>query len=193
MTAADILPASATCIPCARAHARIVSDWPGGATLGEFGSCPFAVAEGFLAAAGLAFRATPFAVALFETDLLVAEAFDGAAFAAVSGSAALAVAGPVVTDFRVVACLGGAFLAVVFRTVAFRAAAFLVRPRRLEPFASLGAVDGVRVLALSGSAGTPVRARCFRLEVARSGLSVEVLPCDPKASATTASASSNVS
>src|SRR5680860_351640 len=71
ITAADILPASATCIPRDRAHARIVSDWPGGATLAGFGRCAVAfVRVAFLAATRFAFRPVPFAVALFETVLV---------------------------------------------------------------------------------------------------------------------------
>lgn len=198
ITAADILPASATCILRERAHARIVSDWPGGATLAGFGGCVFAfVAVAFLAATRFAFRPVPFAVALFEIVLVLAGAFDAAAFV-VPGSATVPdAAGPVATALRVVDFLDRAVFAAVLSTVAFRAAVFLTPARRLEPVASLGLAASVAVLVASGSADMALRPRAFRPDVAclawRVGWLVAALSLDPKASATTASASSNVS
>jgi hypothetical protein len=195
ITAADNLPASATCIPCDRAQARIASDWPRGATLAGVGDC---------ACSGLAFLAAtlfvftlPLALALFET-VLVAEAFDPAAFVAVPGSPMVPeVAGAVATALRVVDFLGGAFVVALFATVAVRAAAFLVAVRRLEPVASLGLAAPVAVSAAFGSAGAALFRPGLRADVAflsaRFGFLVAPLALASKASATTASASSKVS
>jgi len=198
ITAADILPASATCIPRERAHARIVSDWPRGATLAGFGGCAFAfVVVALLPATRFAFT-VPFAGALSETVLLLAGAFDAEAFVAVPGFAMVPdEADPVASALRVADFLGVAVFAAVLLTVAFRAAVFRAPAPRLEPFAPLGVAASVAVLAASGSADTARRPRSFWPDVAflvgRFGLLVALLLLDPKASATTASASSNVS
>jgi len=198
ITAVDILPASATCIPFERAHARIVSDCPEGATFVGFEGRAFAcLAVAFLAATRLGFGLFPFAVALLETGFLAAGAFDAAAFVADPGSATVTdVAAPLCAALRGVD-LGGEFLAVVFVTVALWEVAFPALTRRLVPFRSLVLPDSVAVLAASGSAGTAPGPRFLRPDVAclagRFGLMVEALPFVSKASATTARASSNVS
>ena len=199
ITAADILPASATCIPRERAHARIVTDWPGGATLAGFGGCAFAfVAVAFLAATRIAFGPVRFFVALFETVRGLAGAFDAAPCVALPGSVAVPdVADPGATALRVVDFLTGAFLAAVLSTVAVRAVVLPARARALEPVASLGLAGSVAVLAASGPASKALRPRCFRRDVdflvGRCSMLVAPLAFDPKASATTASASCNVS
>jgi hypothetical protein len=151
----------------------------------------------FLAATLFGFTPLPLALALFVT-VLVAGAFDTAACVAVPGSAtALDVAGPVTTGLRVVDFLGGAFGVAVFATGAFRAGDFLAPARRLGSVVSLGLAVAVAVSAAFVSASA---ARCppgLRPDVAflaaGFGFLVAPLVLVPKASATTASASSKVS
>jgi hypothetical protein len=151
-----------------------------------------------LLVARFGFGRAPFAVALFEAVFRVADAFDAAALAAVPASTTVSdVADLGATVLRDVGFLGGAFLTAVRLSVAVRAAAFLVALGGLEAFAPAGLADSAIVLAPSRPAGTALRPRCFRPEVARFagrfGSPVAPLPLDPKASVTTASASSNVS
>jgi hypothetical protein len=151
----------------------------------------------FLAPTLLVFTPLPFARALFDS-VPVAGAFDAAACIAVPGSAtAPEVAGPDATALPVVAFLDGAFGVVVFATVAVRAAVFLAFAPRLEAGVSLGFVVPVAVSAAFGSASA---ARCppglrpgVAFLAAGFGFLVAPLALVPKASATTASASSNVS
>ena len=66
ITLAGIRPLALTCMPCARAHARMASDWPGGAVLAA-GFCREAPGRPL---AGGALRATAFlACAFLVADL----------------------------------------------------------------------------------------------------------------------------
>jgi hypothetical protein len=188
ITAADI--------PYARAHARMVSDWPGGAMLAGFGGCAPA-GWAFLTATLFVFTPLPIALALFETVLVVG-AFDTGGFVAVPSSARFPdVADVVATALRVVDFLGRAFVVAVFATAAFRAAVFPAPARCLEPATSLGLAISVAVSAAFGSTSAALCPPGLRPDVAflaaRCGSLVALTALVPKASATTASASSNVS
>ena len=173
-----------------------MSDWPGGATLAGFGGCACA-GLAFLAATLFVFTPLPLAFALFET-VLVAGAFDAAAFVAVPGSTSVPdVAGSVATALRLVDFLGGAFVVAVLATVAFRATVLLVPARRLGLLVSLGLAASVAVSAAFGTVSAALCLPGLRPEVAclatRFGFLVAPLALVSKASATTASASSKVS
>ena len=124
--------------------------------------------------------------------------FDAAAFGAVPGFATVPdLVGAVATVLRVVDCLGAAFVAGVFATVDFRAAVSLVPARRLEPVVSLALAISVAVTAAFGSRDAVFCPAALRPDAdflaARFGFLVAPWVLVLKASATTASASSNVS
>jgi hypothetical protein len=66
ITLAGIRPLALTCMPCARAHERMASDWPGGAVL-AVGCCPDAPGRPFAGGALRAADSLPDAV--FVADL----------------------------------------------------------------------------------------------------------------------------
>lgn len=199
ITAVDILPASATCIPVERAHARIASDWPGGATLVAFAGRAFAfLAVVLLPATRFAFRLFWFVEALPEAGFLPAEDFEAAAFVPEAGSVTVTgVVALVATALRAVDFLACESFAAVVVPVALPEVAFPALARRLEPFGSLWLSNGLAVLVASGLACVALGPRARRFDGVRlaggSALVVEFLPLASKASVTTASASANVS
>lgn len=177
-----------------------MSDWPGGATFTTFGVRDLAcLPVVFFWATRLAVRLFEFAGVLFATDVCAPGAFAAAAaFLAGPGWGTVAdVVALDAVDLRAGDFLGGELFATGFATVAFREVVFRVLARRVEPLDLLGAPDAEAGATSAGAAGTALACRALRPGVAcfagRFALLLGPLPLGANASATTASASSNVS